>query len=233
MNIYDFFNSHDVAEHCRSIGQTFNAVESAVMIYRSDERTREERLSAYKTIIAEYPDMEIPEACNHEHIRSFHEALERMISGERRDIHLLDSFYIDVPVPFKYGDLVAVGKNDDLDDRQYGGVYVLKDVCRNNPERHARMLLKNDLMDMTADIFYEVDGFVECECMHFYPDLHYFRGELEGEKRILKYVSLYMQDKLCLCSLLKIQKFLLLDEKTNELKENSGLRYQLEQMKNE
>lgn len=32
MNIYDFFNSPDVAEYCQSIGHKFNAVEAAVKV---------------------------------------------------------------------------------------------------------------------------------------------------------------------------------------------------------
>jgi len=66
--------------------------------------------------------------------------------------------------------------------------------------------------------------------MHFYPDLRYCRRELEGEKRILKYVSLHMQDRLCLCSLLKIQKYLVLEEKASELKESYNLQYELNQI---
>jgi hypothetical protein len=62
VNIYAFFNSPDVAEYCQSIGHSFNAVESAVMINQSDSRTLAEKHAAYRTIIAEYPDMEAPMA---------------------------------------------------------------------------------------------------------------------------------------------------------------------------
>jgi hypothetical protein len=58
MNIYDFFNSPDVAEHCQSIGHKFNAVESAVMVFKSKSRTLAEKHVAYRAIIAEFPDME-------------------------------------------------------------------------------------------------------------------------------------------------------------------------------
>ena len=39
-----------------------------------------------------------------------------------------------------------------------------------------------------------------------------------------------MQDEICLCTLIKMQKYLMLDEKISELKDNSGLKYQLEQV---
>jgi len=303
MNIYDFFNSPDVAEYCQSIGHTLNAVECAVMINHSDKRTLEEKLEAYRTIIAEYPDMEIPEAFNHGHIKSFHKALEGVITFEEKllekflstepgaiyqvekDVftsyekalaealeecfeiskkylnnkayisvnlsntgkilnigyrddknifanfdtksgYLLETFYIDIPVPFKAGDLVECNHG-------MGGVYVLKDIIRDNAEMHAKMLLTNDTSDMTAGIYYEDSGNIDCEIMHFYPDLRYCRRELEGEKRILKYVSLYEQKKLCLCGLLKVQKYLMLNERAKELKNDYGLREQLEQVRDE
>ena len=335
MNIYNFFNSPDVAEYCQSIGHTFNAIESAVMISQSDSRTLAEKHAAYRVIIAEYPDMELPVGSNHNHIPSFHKVLSEIITYEEaiiakflevepgtvyralidnhhREIfttyekalsdsldyiksdeeddslfanptanshftirkkyldigsekemmattsrngelmsinhrgviewdknddydvdYILESIYIDVPVPFKKGDLVEVGGIGHLFGRSespYGGVYVLVDICRNNEEQHKRMLLRNDLMDMTADIYYEEDGSIECEVMHFYPDLRYCKRELTGETRILKYVSFYMQEKICLCSLLKMQKYFMLDEKLNCLKENYNLHYQLDQI---
>ena len=37
MNIYDYFKSADVAEHCKSIGHRFNTVEIAWIIDQSDK----------------------------------------------------------------------------------------------------------------------------------------------------------------------------------------------------
>ena len=124
MNIFDFFNSPDVAAHCRSIGHALNSVESAVMINQSDSRTLAEKHAAYRAIIAEYPDMEIPEGNNHHHINSFHKSLEDIII----------------------------------------------------------------------------------------------------------YVSLHTQGKLCLCGLLKIQKYLMFDQKSDEVKRSNNLEYDLNQI---
>jgi len=155
---------------------------------------------------------------------------EGVIPRDQEDeLDLLNSCYIDVPVPFRKGDLVEVDEYGHSFSCPYGSVYVLKDICRNNTERNAKSLLRSDLIDMTAEVYYEMDGSVECEVIHFYPDLRYCKRELEGKKRILKYVSLYMQDKLCLCSLLKIQKYLLLDEEKIKLKESYNLQYDLSQ----
>ena len=327
MNIYDFFNSPDVAEYCQSMGKTFNALESAVMILQSMSRTLAEKHAAFRTIIAEYPDMEIPGKVTREHIKSFHKALRSILAYEERklerlfmpetgviyqasiefddgcsvepglytsyeraasdalecfknnecvsklsirkkypdsknwigarislsgeimeighvgmlpmrdddDVGLLGygpgiwaSCYIDVPVPFKRGDLVE-GKGI-FEDSYMGKVYVLKDICRDDPKRHAEMLSNGDLPDMTANVFYESGGSVRCDCIHFYPDLRYCRRELEGEKRILKYLSHFMKDEICACSLLKLQKYLLIDEMLRDLKDDHDLNYELDQL---
>lgn len=37
MNIYDYFKSADVAEHCKSIGHRFNTIEMSWIIDQSDK----------------------------------------------------------------------------------------------------------------------------------------------------------------------------------------------------
>lgn len=307
MNIYDFFNSPDVAEHCQNIGHSFNALESAVMISQSNKRTLTEKHAAYRTIIAEYPDLGLIKALNHGHIKSFHQALRDVIADEEqileklllpepgavyqasfrnqndygsynadstlystyekalsdaldnyddnvlranickkildretwvylgaevsrsgeiisvdntglipmsKDDHLLEACCIDVPVPFKRGDLVEC----DHDGGYMGNVYVVQNICRDNPKRQNPLFAWGDLSDMTAYVHYyhHERNSIECECMHFYPDLRYCRRELQGGQRILKYVSLYMQDALCLCNLLKLQKYFLQDKNMRE-----------------
>jgi hypothetical protein len=321
MDIYVFFNSPDVAQYCREIGHNFNALETAVMVSESKKRTLAEKIAAYRTIIAEYPDMEIPKACNHKHIKSFHKALAKVIaddeqllklfltpepgalyqasidmkkssesysrdswelklfsdyekaltnalewlegemeykefssmsirkkyinsgdyinaavssSGEIIEVwqngeilpvegmDLLQACYIDVPVPFKRGDLVEVDKGGYM-----GEVYVLQNLCRDDAESHARRF-RGDISDMTAYVFYESEGAINCDCMHFYPNLRYCRRELSGQTRMLKYVSLFMQEKLCLCHLLKLQKYCLLDEMIRDIKDDVCLKTDLE-----
>ena len=58
---------------------------------------------------------------------------------------------------------------------------------------------------------------MECECIHFYPDLQYCKNELNGNSRILEYVSLYMKNELCLCNLLKLQRLLISDSIINDI----------------
>ena len=317
IDIYDYFNSPDVVAHCRSIGYTFNAFECAVIINQCYIKTFEEKLAAYRTIINEYPDMEVPVTHMHEkHTESFHKSLGLIIDAEDRslkkfmeaepgaiyqvklnhknnshdsyetqvfstyekareylletkklsdeseaqhkdsrgdvtnmvitkrlvdgedtmfyaklsalgEIVNLDNYtkdvwdknptllldcYINVPVPFKKGDLVEI--NDEVG--YMGSLFVLQTLSCDS-EHHENRVMYNDTSDMTAYVHYLSDGQLHCEHVHFYPNLRYCRRELTGEERILKFVSLYMQEKICICELLGIQKFLLADKLRDSL----------------
>ena len=321
MDIYDFFNSPDVAEYCQSTGKTFNALESAVMISQSYIRTLAEKHAAYRTILAEYPDMESPKILRRGSVSSVHKALKSVLAHEERvlekfltpetgaiyqlrikyrnydndstglftsyeralsdalelskrnenirrleiykhypdsenrieadislsgkimDIkdygvalknfekefmydcyHCLDQ-YIDVPVPFKRGDLV------ELDDRGYrwwqGNVFVLSDPYRKD---HTKLLIEGDICDMNPIFFFEREGLLYCDWGFFYPDLRYCRRELEGEKRILKYLGHFKKDEMCVSSLLKFQKYLFTDKILNELKHDHDLNWELNEL---
>ncbi|MCL1995019.1 MAG: hypothetical protein FWG63_02345 [Defluviitaleaceae bacterium] len=320
MDIYSFFNSPDVAEHCKNIGHTFNAFESAVIINQCYTKSFDERISAYRDIISEYPDMEVPPVFHYEkHTESFHKVLEQIISCEERTLEkflehetgavyrvrfnrntphddyentvytvyekalndvleeikgeeeadeglrihpkilnvtiqkrYLDSddcitamisksgsimtidigycrrgshderepldildCYIHVPTPFKKGDLVEY----DLYDSSMGNVFVIQELSHDSP-RHESSIMRSDTNDMIAWVYYQSDGQVNCECMHFYPNLRYCKRELVGDESILKYVSLFVQDKICLCELLAAQKFLLADKIRTEQIDN-------------
>ena len=60
MNVYDFFNSSDVAEYCQRKGHTFSGPECAVFIMQSEKRTMKEKHAAYRAVIREFPDTEFP-----------------------------------------------------------------------------------------------------------------------------------------------------------------------------
>ena len=61
MNIYDFFNSRDVAEHCKNIGHKFTAMEIAFLVWQSNEHTLAEKHTAWQKIIDTMPDEPLPE----------------------------------------------------------------------------------------------------------------------------------------------------------------------------
>ena len=59
MNIYDFVNSRDIREHWQNIGFVPNALESAWLVYQSNNHTIEEKHEALRWIIANMPDCEV------------------------------------------------------------------------------------------------------------------------------------------------------------------------------
>lgn len=56
LNIYDYFNSRDIAEHCRKIAHPFTAIESAYLVWRSNHHTLEDKHEAWQKIIDTLPD---------------------------------------------------------------------------------------------------------------------------------------------------------------------------------
>ena len=58
-DIYNFFNSRDVAEHCKNIGQIFTAAEAAYIVWRSNHNTLADKHKAWQEIINIMSDMEL------------------------------------------------------------------------------------------------------------------------------------------------------------------------------
>ena len=82
MNIYDYINSPDVAEHCRKIGHEFNSLEMAVIIANSN-KSLEEKHEAYREIISDYPDMGMSKSSWFEQNESLHEYLQFVIDWQQ------------------------------------------------------------------------------------------------------------------------------------------------------
>ncbi len=94
LDIYSFFNSKDIGEHCRSIGYNFTPAEMTAIIYKSN-KPLEKKHEAYQKIIDDYPDMPMPI-----HIPTIEEQREwyRHLSEEEPVLLLPISFYtIHVP----------------------------------------------------------------------------------------------------------------------------------------
>lgn len=60
-NFYEFFNSKDIANHCKNIGHTFTSLEMAYIIWHSEYHTLEQKHTAWQYLIDHYPDEELPE----------------------------------------------------------------------------------------------------------------------------------------------------------------------------
>jgi len=64
MNIYDYFNSPDIAAHCLSVKKQFAPWEKQVLIAMS-HRPLQERLAAYRTLLPEAENTIVPENDRH------------------------------------------------------------------------------------------------------------------------------------------------------------------------
>lgn len=87
MDIYSYICSPEVAEHCRKIGKTWNTLEMAVIIDRSN-RTIADKHAAWQELIEHYSDM--PAIPNYHDIQfdSTHEILAEKIAHERQLVEL-------------------------------------------------------------------------------------------------------------------------------------------------
>ena len=75
---YDLINSNAISNYCRKIKYQFNTEELAVLVYRSNKIDIFEKISKYKDLINNYPDMEVIERINCKH----YDSVRTMIKNE-------------------------------------------------------------------------------------------------------------------------------------------------------
>ena len=83
---YNLINSRAIADYCRSIKHKFNTEELAVLVYRNQRMSLEEKIVKYNDLIENYPDMEVIERINCKHYSS----VKTMIKDEIQRIKLLN-----------------------------------------------------------------------------------------------------------------------------------------------
>lgn len=82
MNIYDFINSPDIREHWQNIDFVPNALETAWLVYQSNNHTIEEKHEAWRWIIDNMPDCEVSGKNIETPQKSLHEFLKRYMAIE-------------------------------------------------------------------------------------------------------------------------------------------------------
>lgn len=78
MDKYKLINSRAIQEHCRKINHQFNTLELAVLIYRNKRMSIDEKIFAYKELIADYPDMKLIKRYKPEK----YDTVKEMVQGE-------------------------------------------------------------------------------------------------------------------------------------------------------
>ena len=318
MDIYNFMNSKDVAEHCRKINHQFNSIEAAFIVYLNRSTTISEKHKAWNEIITTMPDMEIPKRPNIAHYDSLHEflkmymelenkLLDRFVADDLDAAYNYDKYYIDdngescedsrlfptltdvfvsiqkdntdndiykcriqkrwlgeeekyieadiapnreaisiygysilteaevdilvsfdglwieIPTPFQQGDILTC--NPYVRWHGFGEIFVLDEICYwDKSERMKKRLCEcADSSDMTAYGYWlNEDGSIFYECMHTYPDLEYYRDELQGKDRTLKAVSSFLKDEISLTLLLQAYDIILDEERVKGNRKHLG-----------
>ena len=126
---------------------------------------------------------------------------------------LSDDFYMDIPTPFKRGDILTFSAGR---TRLCGKspAFVLDHLDRDDPKRFERAMLGKafDGSDLTGWGFYVDDsGTLYGDHFHDHDDLEYYRGKIEGKDRLLHYVGLYLKEEITLPALLTMQCRLMLE----------------------
>ncbi len=67
---YNLINSRAIGDYCREIKHKFNTEELAVLVFRNNRISIEEKINKYNDLINNYPDMEVIERINCNHYNS-------------------------------------------------------------------------------------------------------------------------------------------------------------------
>ena len=126
-----------------------------------------------------------------------------------------DGMWFDFPNPFKKGDIICnPGRFSSADfECDYGPCVLEEEV----PVRRCVEIWKKpgggDCSDMVVNgLFQNEDGTVFDECTANYMNFEYYRGELDGKKRILKAISNYLKGNISLELLLAAYHTILTEE---------------------
>jgi hypothetical protein len=84
VDIYDFFNSPDIAGHCKEIERVWNILEMAVIVNMS-HRPMAEKHMAYRELLSTQEDMTLLKSLHHDGGESVHKYLRKFLEFEERN----------------------------------------------------------------------------------------------------------------------------------------------------
>lgn len=90
MNIYKYIRSKDVREYNEKIGHKFTATGSAFLVWLNYEITLKEKHDAWREIMRDMKDEEVPKRVNADYAPSLFALLNKFIEADNR---LIDEFY--------------------------------------------------------------------------------------------------------------------------------------------
>lgn len=83
---YNLINSRAIGDYCRSIKHKFNTEELAVLVYRNNRMSINEKIDKYNDLIKNYPDMEVIKRINCKH----YDSVKTMIKKEIQRLNTLN-----------------------------------------------------------------------------------------------------------------------------------------------
>lgn len=293
---YNLINSRAIADYCRIIKHKFNTEELAVLVYRNNRMSIDEKINKYKDLIKNYPDMEVIECINCKHydsvkvmiqgeidrleklykkfiaddnenaiyswtelnkstqkwsgiidliknskktykeiqknikyyineyndtlsyriIKKFFGKKEKIIYAEyivvnkqskliniaetEADYLDIDNIFLNIPTPFKKGDILISNSSSMKNIGDCGEIFVLDYLCTWRENLKEYLAKGNyDSSDMIGYGYYlygeDSIKFVR-DCKWDYDSFEYYDGELEGNNRIFKDISSFLKNKI-------------------------------------
>lgn len=252
MNVYDFINSETIARHCQELGHFFTPLQTACLINRSGRHTFEQKHRAYEWVIEHLPDeeadlglkeatgsrtvslrwflkeyMRLERFCPENCFRSVWEEATFLynagFSGKEQDIlNGFDHVCFACPTPFRKGDIVWAPCYEDKNPFVFLNTWY-EGMDEEEQKKFADSRC-NCAADMTAYGYFQDDnGRVYWECMHDYMSLEYYRGELNGKKRILKALGNFLKDEIDAVLLMNAYHILMSEEHIRQVRESMNI----------
>lgn len=109
---------------------------------------------------------------------------------------IFEYFYYSFPLPFKKGDIVTDHQSY-LTYKECNDVFVIDKILDYDKEYRNKHLEYGDPSDMIALCYQQYDGGeIIYDHRHNLLNYEYYHGDLGGEKRILKLISLYLKEEI-------------------------------------
>ena len=127
---------------------------------------------------------------------------------------------LDIPMPFKRGDILTFTKGwDNVDD---GVVFVFDSFDSDNPEWSEWLEQYSNegyrsFAESVRGLAIHAPGYLYNYTSVYRENLEYYRGTLEGDQRLLYYVSLHLKDKLKLSELFEMQRRIILQHQLENI----------------
>ena len=111
MNIYEYFNSLDMAEHCQKLGHSFTGRELAYMVWQSNHHTLVQKIAAWEELIRTVPDEELEDGGSlHQFLQNYIARLQQFISAfqvdEKDCVYSYEKLYAHVPERYLDGSVL-------------------------------------------------------------------------------------------------------------------------------